>query len=172
MLAYSSQALAAMSWTDEKKNSDHYCFAQEQFAWKDSNVRKWLNEEFYPTAFTAEEKERIALFEVKNEWGHEVYQHFNDQTLKGVGGGTTEDYCFVLGQPDLIALTTRVYHNRYEISKLSDAVLAQYPDVSGTFLRETQRDGWTLNVADFGSEIDLNAIHGVVPAMVIQIPNA
>ena len=61
-----------------------------EITWQDSDLRKWLNEDFYNTAFTAVEQSRIKT------------THCSDN---GEGTPDTEDRIFLLSAAELIALT-------------------------------------------------------------------
>ena len=63
-----------------------------EYYWADCSLRKWLNEDFYNTAFDKKEKERI--LRVRNENPDELL-------LKTAGGRNTTDCVFLLGQYDV-----------------------------------------------------------------------
>lgn len=61
--------------------------------WKDSSLRKWLNDDFYNIAFTDEEKKMIKTTKVLN----------NDNSFIGsIGGDDTIDKIFILSLTDIV----------------------------------------------------------------------
>ncbi len=59
----------------------------EDITWDQCSLRTWLNEEFYPEAFTDEEKEKILLSDNENNPNPSLEPH---------GCGVTQDYAYVL----------------------------------------------------------------------------
>ncbi len=59
----------------------------ESVTWAESTLRRWLNGDFYDTAFNKEEKALIALTKVKNA---------DNPAYKTEGGEDTEDHVFLL----------------------------------------------------------------------------
>ena len=59
----------------------------KRVVWEDSDIRKWLNNDFYNKAFTSEEKEQILKTVVRN--GLTKYSKIE-------GGSDTDDYVFLL----------------------------------------------------------------------------
>ena len=77
---------------DEKEfNTDVY-----DLTWEESGLRKWLNDDFYNSAFNSEEKERILKTHVKNLDNPEVFY--------AVGGKDTEDNVFLLSFDEIYRL--------------------------------------------------------------------
>ena len=64
-----------------------YHYPQVDITWETSNLRKWLNEDFYGDSFNAEEQEKI--LDVKNSTA-------GDQESGTDGGADTQDKVFVL----------------------------------------------------------------------------
>lgn len=60
--------------------------------WGKTDLRKWMNEEFYNEAFSAEEKEQILLSTIKNA---------NPHGMKGAGDDT-EDYVFLISKDEVL----------------------------------------------------------------------
>jgi len=78
--------LDIMQWTtDYTKKETNY--------WANSEIRAWLNGEFYQSAFTAEEKEMIQLTHLVNDW--EILPWPGMSEHRGSGGPDTEDYVFL-----------------------------------------------------------------------------
>lgn len=84
----------------------------ENVAWRDCSLRSWLNNEFLMSAFSAEERERIILSDVKNPAGNtedsifllsadEVEELFDDETEDYVDyeerGAVTTEYARARG---------------------------------------------------------------------------
>jgi hypothetical protein len=61
-------------------------------SWADSDVRAWLNGEFYQTAFEENERNRILLTHLENDWNYfdEVIAGY-----RGTGGPDTKDYVYL-----------------------------------------------------------------------------
>ncbi|MBR7164984.1 MAG: hypothetical protein IKD18_01780 [Clostridia bacterium] len=78
--------LDIMQWTtDYTKIEANY--------WANSEIRAWLNGEFYQSAFTAEEREMIQLTHLVNDW--EILPWPGMSEHRGSGGPDTEDYVFL-----------------------------------------------------------------------------
>ena len=60
--------------------------------WENSDLRAWLNDEFYKEAFSAEEQALIAQFEIENS---------DNADFSTDGGHDTEDRVFLLSQEDI-----------------------------------------------------------------------
>lgn len=63
--------------------------------WEDSNIREWLNDDFYSEAFTENEADKIILHETDNaetEWDYDNVSNEKD---------ITEDYVFLLSRDEL-----------------------------------------------------------------------
>lgn len=67
-----------------------YTIEGEQVTWESSNLRKWLNDDFYNTAFTEQDKELIILSHIVN-----IDNPCSDE-LFATSGNDTEDNVFVL----------------------------------------------------------------------------
>lgn len=91
-------------------------------SWKDSDIRKWLNGDFYLTAFDDSERSRIQLVEVVNE------DHPNYDNIKG--GGNTEDILFLLSNTEAETYFTS-----------DDARIAEYTEYSKTD-NSVSREWW------------------------------
>ena len=78
-----SRLLLSRYGLEAKPYNDDY----NDVTWKDCTLRKWLNSEFYETAFTEEEKARIALSYVQND---------DNPKYRTKGGADTQDYVYLL----------------------------------------------------------------------------
>ena len=72
---------------DAKRYNERY----EGVTWETCSLRRWLNEDFYRTAFTDEEKSRILPTKVKNE---------DNPQWHTPGGNDTEDRIFLLSSSE------------------------------------------------------------------------
>ena len=83
VLLWSEQVLELMPYHEE----------EEDITWADCTLRTWLNDTFYQTAFTPEERLLISLTEVVNV----------DNTASGADGGRdTQDHVCILSFPELL----------------------------------------------------------------------
>ncbi len=70
--------------------SKQYNHVYKNITWENSDIRQWLNQEFYNEAFSTSEKDRILLTNVDNSKN----QGFKYNDTKG--GNNTKDYVFLL----------------------------------------------------------------------------
>jgi len=82
LLLVSRYNLDYMPW-----NTTHT--GEEAVYWINSDVRTFLNEEFYQKAFTETEKKIIELTQLENEW------MWGSKGILGTGGPETQDYVFL-----------------------------------------------------------------------------
>ena len=77
--------------------------------WENCTLRKWLNDQFINTAFTAEEQEAILLTDVDNspEQGHRQYQ--------ANSGNNTQDKIFALSYAEAHKYLDVTYENKDNI---------------------------------------------------------
>lgn len=81
-------------WAKDVLDQRPYNDAAGDVTWADCSLRSWLNESFYPAAFTPEERLLIPLTELKNA----------DNAASGTDGGrNTEDRVFILSFNELLA---------------------------------------------------------------------
>ncbi len=83
-----------------------YGDSEDIVTWEESSVRKWLNEDFYDTAFSESEKSHIMLTQHNNPDSYDFYDsdytkiHFGldwaGTGMGGNGGENTEDKVFLL----------------------------------------------------------------------------
>ena len=66
--------------------------------WENCTLRKWLNNDFYNTAFSVEDKKKIETAHNENPNSYELYEYLNtdSKTYGAEGGNTTEDKVFLL----------------------------------------------------------------------------
>ena len=130
-------------------------------------MRKWLNGEFFNEAFSEEEKALLAKTKQINN-NNEVYLG-----LSSLGGSNTEDLVFLPSILDYVQLPDFSIHTTYLGGKYAS-------NVAKEILGETNRGYFTRSNLKGGLHIengsgpcdDPSQIYGVVPAIVIQIPNA
>ncbi|MBR5796559.1 MAG: hypothetical protein IKY26_10475, partial [Erysipelotrichaceae bacterium] len=78
-----------------------YCIDYKQFhnkfqdvTWEESDLRKWLNHSFYDQAFSKEEKDLVALSEIKTD----MYRYSSEDLI-------TQDKVFMLSHTELLEYT-------------------------------------------------------------------
>ena len=94
-----NHVLACVPYGDAKKAGEEFVGC----VWRDSNLRKWLNEEFYEDAFTKKEQERI-LYTT-----NDLYYDY-DGNYTEYGEISTEDKIGLLNENDYFAY---VYGNDF-----------------------------------------------------------
>ena len=99
----------------------------EDVTWETSDIRQWLNNEFYTTAFNKAEKAKIQTSLIKNE----------DNSEYGTNGGNdTEDKVFMLSEKEAETL----FSNKEErIAKATE-----YAQKSGVYVNEEKAAWWWL----------------------------
>ena len=99
----------------------------EEVTWETSDIRQWLNNEFYTTAFNKAEKAKIQTSLIKNE----------DNSKYGTNGGNdTEDKVFLLSEKE----TETLFSNKEErIAKATE-----YATKSGVYVNEEKAACWWL----------------------------
>ena len=99
----------------------------EDVTWETSDIRQWLNNEFYTTAFNKAEKAKIQTSLIKNE----------DNSEYGTNGGNdTEDKVFLLSEKEAETL----FSNKEErIAKATE-----YAQKSGVYVNEEKAAWWWL----------------------------
>ena len=103
--------------------------------WETSDIRKWLNNEFYTTAFNKAEKGRIQTTLIKNEDNFET---------KTSGGNDTKDKVFLLSQKEAETL----FSNKKErIAKATG-----YTQKTGVYVNERTNAFWWLRSPGNGSD--------------------
>ena len=99
----------------------------EDVTWETSDIRQWLNNEFYTTAFNKAEKAKIQTSLTKNE----------DNSKFGTSGGNdTEDKVFLLSKKEAKTLFS---NNEERIAKATE-----YAEKSGVYVNEEKAAWWWL----------------------------
>ena len=97
----------------------------EEVIWETSDIRKWLNNEFYTTAFNKAEKVKIQTSLIKNE----------DNSWSGTSGGNdTEDKVFLLSEKEAETLFS---NDEERIAKATE-----YAEKSGVYVNEKKEANW------------------------------
>ena len=140
----------------------------EDVTWETSDIRQWLNNEFYTTAFNKAEKAKIQTSLIKNE----------DNSKYGTNGGNdTEDKVFLLSEKE----TETLFSNKEE----RRAKATEYATKSGVYVNEEKAAWWWLRspgddsrdaaevsrygwVDRLGYDVDDN-IDGVRPALHLNL---
>ena len=140
----------------------------EAVTWETSDIRQWLNNEFYTTAFNKSEKAKIQTSLIKNEYNSE---HGTS------GGNDTEDKVFLLSEKEAETLFS---NDDERIAKATG-----YAEKSGAYVNEKKEAVWWLrspgddsNVAaevdcggciyEYGCYVD-RSIDGVRPALHLNL---
>lgn len=107
----------------------------EEVTWETSDIRQWLNNEFYTTAFNKAEKAKIQTSLIKNE----------DNSKYGTNGGNdTEDKVFLLSEKE----TETLFSNKEErIAKATE-----YATKSGVYVNEEKAACWWLRSPGYDSD--------------------
>ena len=113
----------------------------EEVTWETSDIRQWLNNEFYTTAFNKTEKAKIQASLIKNE----------DNSEYGTSGGNdTEDKVFLLSEKEAETLFS---NNEERIAKATE-----YAEKSGVYVNEEKAAWWWLrspgNSGDIAAVVD------------------
>ena len=97
----------------------------ESVTWETCTLRKWLNGEFYETAFNEDEKVRIALTEVENA---------DNPTYGTDGGADTEDHVYLLSLGEA--------EKYFEGDKDRRAIPTEYAIARNVWVREKTGTVW------------------------------
>lgn len=76
-----------------------YHYTNTEISWKESRIRSWLNNIFYNTSFSPEERKQILLNEVEELTGE--LEELTGETDEEDGEEKLEDYIFLLGLEEL-----------------------------------------------------------------------
>ena len=107
----------------------------EKVTWETSDIRKWLNNEFYTTAFNKTEKAKIQASLIKNE----------DNSEYGTSGGNdTEDKVFLLSEKEAETLFSD------EEERIAKAT--EYATKSGVYVNEEKAACWWLRSPGYDSD--------------------
>ena len=106
----------------------------EKVTWETSDIRQWLNNEFYTTAFNKAEKVKIQTSLIKNE----------DNSEHGTSGGNdTEDKVFLLSEKEAETLFS---NDDERIAKATG-----YAEKSGVYVNEKKESVWWLRSPGYSS---------------------
>ena len=113
----------------------------EEVTWETSDIRQWLNNEFYTTAFNKTEKAKIQTSLIKNE----------DNSEYGTSGGNdTEDKVFLLSEKEAETLFS---NDEEKIAKATE-----YAEKSVVYVNEEKAVLWWLrapgNRSDYAAVVD------------------
>ncbi|MGN0529113.1 MAG: DUF6273 domain-containing protein [Eubacterium sp.] len=163
-LLVSREVLASMPY---KKSKDE----PKSTSWKESTVRKWLNDDFYDEAFSKKEKKRILTTDVSN----------SDPYKYATPGADTQDKIFLLSKKELDEYMTdkdwmKAKETEYLREKNGDeGFLSNNPQKYRWWTRDVCLDTTKAvyvktngSVKDEGSNTN-NEYMGVRPAMWISI---
>ena len=142
-----------------------YNSVHKEVTWETCSLRKWLNNSFYESAFSDEEKEMIRLTTVVNP----------DTLPKNKGGNDTEDNVFLLsveeaykylGDSDMRVLTgtKHALNNRLYTSDDTCCWWLRSPGINNTYASTVSYDGSIGNSGEHGSSVSVYST-GVRPAM-------
>ena len=107
----------------------------EEVTWETSDIRQWLNNEFYTTAFNKTEKAKIQTSLIKNE----------DNSEYGTSGGNdTEDKVFLLSEKEAETLFS---NDDERIAKATE-----YAEKSGVYVNKEKAAWWWLRSPGDGSD--------------------
>ena len=95
----------------------------EDVTWETSDIRQWLNTEFYTTAFNKAEKAKIQTSLIKNE---------DDSEYGTNGGNDTEDKVFLLSEKEADTLFS---NDDERIAKATE-----YAEKSGVYINESSEE--------------------------------
>ena len=152
---------------DAKLYNERY----EDVTWETCSLRKWLNEDFYRTAFTDEEKSRILPTKVKNE---------DNPRWNTPGGNDTEDRVFLLSRSEAerylpARLERKLEPTPYAKYGAQYGVQTHYYDTCNWWLRSpghhSNDAAYVLNdggIGDYGLSVLYNSI-AVCPALWINL---
>ncbi len=107
--------------------------------WEGSSLRKWLNEDFYNSAFTDSEKKNIVLSYVKNE-DVEGTDRYLQQTV-AEAGNDTKDYLFLLTADEA---DKYLKEEKIRVGELTPKAKADYGYIDGDLDDEYEGENWWL----------------------------
>ena len=154
-----------------------------QLTWETSTLRAWLNDEFYNTNFTDEDKVRILFSEIENP---------DNVRYETKGGNNTQDYVFLLSHDELKTYFKGdkyfTYPTQYAIDE--DVMVGYETSYAWWWLRSpgfyqdmvavcATRDA-DVSLVEFGRDVDMlevgtyvtNRRMGLRPAVWIDTANA
>ena len=138
----------------------------EDVTWETSDIRKWLNKEFYTKAFTEKEQKKIIETKIKND---------NNSRYKTDGGNDTIDYVFLLSLNDVNNKEYGFLESYNFSSKSRQVVPIDVEESRSWWLRSPGKDsGYAAVVSSdgrvscSGGNIYYNCI-GVCPAIYLDL---
>ena len=101
----------------------------DNVTWETSSIRNWLNDVFYNSTFTSDERAKILTSTIENP----------DNPDSGVDGGrSTEDRVFLLSLYEAKEYFNREYDRRADLSSVASASAREYnPDAYVGFVAES-----------------------------------
>ena len=135
-----NQVLLLSKYVLDAKPYNIYNKELEDVTWETSDIRQWLNNEFYTTAFNKTEKAKIQASLIKNE----------DNSEYGTSGGNdTEDKVFLLSEKEAETLFSD------EEERIAKAT--EYAEKSGVYGEEKGAWWWLRSPGEFSftaAEVD------------------
>ena len=130
-----NQVLLLSKYVLDAKPYNIYNKELEDVTWETSDIRQWLNNEFYTTAFNKTEKAKIQASLIKNE----------DNSEYGTSGGNdTEDKVFLLSEKEAETLFSN------EEERIAKAT--EYAEKSGVYVNEEKAAWWWLRSPGWDSD--------------------
>ena len=154
----------ALLITDKCVDENIYDDHTQNITWKDSCLRKWLNEDFYNYSFTENERAAIKTMKLQND--NPVY--------KTKGGEDTEDNVYILSVDDMINPGfgfSDIYgsYDKVRVSKL----LGEEKEVDWWLRTAGKEEDAEAFVSDDGSVVkaghSINKWYGVRPVIHIKL---
>lgn len=140
----------------------------EGVTWQTSDIRQWLNNEFYTTAFNKSEKAKIQTSLIKNE----------DNSEYGTSGGNdTEDKVFLLSEKEAETLFSNADERIAKatgyaeksgvcVTEKKEAMWwLRSPGNYGNYAAEVSNYGW---INEYGNHVDSSG-YGVRPALYLNV---
>ena len=139
----------------------------EKVTWETSDIRKWLNNEFYTTAFNKPEKAKIQASLIKNE----------DNSEYGTSGeNDTEDKVFLLSEKEAETLFSNEEERIAKATEYAEKSgvydeekgawwWLRSPGYNSTYAAVVYNDGWVLGSGDSVYDND----DGVRPALYLNL---
>ncbi len=139
----------------------------EKVTWETSDIRKWLNNEFYTTAFNKTEKAKIQASLIKNE----------DNSEYGTSGeNDTEDKVFLLSEKEAETLFSNEEERIAKATEYAEKSgvydeekgawwWLRSPGYNSTYAAVVYNDGWVLGSGDSVYDND----DGVRPALYLNL---
>lgn len=154
--------------TDQILDVVPYNKTKTDVCWENSSIRNWLNDYFYNSAFTVDDKERILLTDVVNK---------ANPKYGTSGGKNTKDKIFLLSEDEVLK-----YYPDFKKAKCSsvDAIrgklLSKKEEFTNYWLRSPGSKGIKASIVTSYDSIDYSwnvnsSFWGVRPAMYLKLNN-